>query len=155
MPKRISNVGLRITGRGSAEARDAGVSGASVESVAPRSRRSFSPSEKLRIVKAAEAAVGSGVRGALESLMRREGIYSSQLSTWRQQFGAHGAAGLARQKPGRKPKLDDKDKQLLALKKQNAKLEKKLTMANAVIDLQKKAHEFLGIALPVYDEDNL
>lgn len=155
MPKRISNVGLKVTGREPAGARDVGVSGASVESVVPRSRRSISTAEKLRILKLADAARASGERGALESLMRREGIYSSQLSTWRQQFGAHGAAGLARQKPGRKPKLDEKDKQLLALQKQNAKLEKKLILANAVIDLQKKAHAILGIALPVYDEDNL
>lgn len=115
----------------------------------------FSPSDKQRILKLAEAARASGERGALESLMRREGIYSSQLSTWRQQFGAHGAAGLARQKPGRKPKLDDNARQLLALKKQNAKLEKKLHIANLVIDLQKKAHAILGIALPEYDEDSL
>lgn len=155
MPKKVSNVESKSTRDEARQERDVGVSGASVESVAPRSRRVFIPSEKQRIVKAAEAARASGVRGALESLMRREGIYSSQLSTWRQQFGAHGAAGLARQKPGSKPKLDDNGRQLLALKKQNAKLEKKLHIANLVIDLQKKAHAILGIALPEYDEDSL
>jgi len=155
MPKKFSNVDHKNTRDESAGPRHVGVSGASVESVAPRSRRTFSPSDKQRILKLAEAARVSGERGALESLMRREGIYSSQLSTWRQQFGAHGAAGLARQKPGRKPKLDDNGRELLALKKQNAKLEKKLHIANLVIDLQKKAHAILGIALPEYDEDNL
>ena len=155
MPKKFSNVDHKSTREEARDERDVGVSGASVESVAPRSRRTFSPSDKQRILKLAEAARVSGERGALESLMRREGIYSSQLSTWRQQFGAHGAAGLARQKPGRKPKLDDKDKQLLALQKQNTKLEKKLHIANLLIDLQKKAHAILGIALPEYDEDNL
>ena len=155
MPKKFSNVDRQSTREEARDERDVGVSGASVESVAPRSRRTFSPSDKQRILKLAEAARASGERGALESLMRREGIYSSQLSTWRQQFGAHGAAGLARQKPGRKPKLDDTGRQLLALKKKNAKLEKKLHIANLVIDLQKKAHAILGIALPEYDEDNL
>ncbi len=133
--------------------RDLGVSGASVESVAPRSRRKFSASEKQRIVKAAAAAVASGERGALEALLRREGIYSSHLSSWRQQLGSRGVAGLSPQKPGRKPKLDAKDRELLALKKEYAKLEKKLRIANALIGLQKKAHEILGIALPEHDEE--
>lgn len=125
-----------------------------MESVAPRPRRNFTASEKQRIVQAAESARASGERGALEALMRREGIYSSQLATWRQQFGAHGAAGLSSRKPGRKAKLDDKDRQLLALTKRNAQLERKLLIANALIDLQKKAHEILGIALPEQDEES-
>jgi len=106
-------------------------------------------------VRAAEEAVASGERGALEALLRKEGIYSSHLSAWRQQLGARGTAGLAAQKPGRKPKLDEKDRQLLALTKRAAQLERKLAVANAIIGLQKKAHEVLGIALPEYDEENL
>ncbi len=133
--------------------RDLGVGGASVESVPPRTRRKFSASEKQRIVKAAAAAVEGGERGALVALLRREGIYSSHLATWRQQFAARGADGLSAQKPGRKPKFDAKDLELLALKKENAKLEKKLRIANALIGLQKKAHEILGIALPEHDEE--
>ena len=128
------------------------MSGAAVESVPPKKRRQYSAAEKLRIVKAADAALASGERGALEALLRKEGIYSSHLSAWRQQLGAHGAAGLAPQKPGRKPKLDDKDRALLAAEKKNAELEKKLRIANAIIDLQKKAHALLGIALPDPDE---
>lgn len=112
-------------------------------------------SEKLRLLKAADAAVASGERGALEAMLRAEGIYSSHLSGWRQQFGAQGPAGLTPKTPGRKPKLDAKDRELLTLTKRYAKLEKKLLIANAIIDLQKKAHEILGIALPEYDEDNL
>jgi len=120
-----------------------------------RRRKKYSASEKLRIVKAAEAAIASGERGALEALMRREGIYSSHLSVWRQQLAARGSAGLASQKPGRKPKLDEKDKQLLALTKANAKLLRKLRIADAVIELQKKAHAVLGLALPEFDEESL
>jgi transposase-like protein len=124
------------------------MNGAAVESVAPRTRRRFSPAEKLRIVKAAEAALASGERGALEALLRKEGIYSSHLSAWRQQLGARGAEGLEQKKPGRKPKLDETDRQLLAATKENAILKRKLLVANAVIELQKKAHEVLGLALP-------
>lgn len=134
--------------------RELGVSGASLESVPPKTRRRFSASEKLRIVKAADAAVGSGVRGALEKLLRKEGIYSSHLSAWRQQLAARGTEGLVSRKPGRKPKLDDKDRQLLAVTKENAELKRKLEVANALIGLQKKAHEVLGLALPVLDEES-
>ena len=115
------------------------MSGASVESVPPKKRRQFSAAEKLRLVKAADAALASGERGALEALLRKEGIYSSHLATWRKQFGAHGAAGLEARKPGRKPKLDAKDRQLLAAQKEVAALKRKLKVANALIALQKKA----------------
>src|SRR5690606_22395058 len=91
-------------------------------------------------------------RGALEALLRREGIYSSHLSAWRQQLAARGTAGLASQKPGRKPKLDENERKLLALTKRNAELERKLAIAHALIELQKKAHELLGMALPENDE---
>lgn len=153
------NVPKRSPGSGLSEVneqaqRKASGNGASLESVPRRKRRRYAASEKLRLLKAAEAAVASGERGALETLLRKEGIYSSHLSVWRQQLGAHGASGLSPQKPGRKPKLDDKDRQLLAVLKENAKLKRKLHVANAVIELQKKAHEVLGLALPVLDEEN-
>jgi len=131
-----------------------GLNGASLESV-PKKRKKYSASEKLRILNAAKAAVSSGERGALEALLRKEGIYSSHLSAWREQLGTRGAAGLAAQKPGRKPKLDEKDKQLVAMTKELAKVTYKLRVANALIDLQKKAHEVLGIALPEFDEESL
>lgn len=134
--------------------RDRGASGASLESVVSKKRRGYVTSERLRLLKAAEAAVASGERGALQAMLRREGIYSSHLTKWRQQFAAQGAEGLKAQKPGRKPKLDDKDRELLALTKRNAELERKLLIANALIGLQKKAHEILGIALPESDEES-
>ena len=126
-----------------------------MESTPPKSRRRFSASEKVRLLKAAEAALATGERGALEALLRKEGIYSSHLSAWRLQLGARGTSGLAPQKPGRKPKLDEKDRQLLALTKENAVLQRKLLIANGLISLQKKAHELLGIALPEFDEESL
>lgn len=123
------------------------------ESVPPGTRRQFSASEKLRLVNAADAALASGERGAVEALLRKEGIYSSLLSAWRVQLGAHGAAGLTSRKPGRKPRLDAKDRELLAANKRNEELERKLRIANALIALPKKAHELLGLALPEPPED--
>jgi transposase-like protein len=118
------------------------------EAVQPGTRRRFTASEKLRLVKAAQAAIASGERGALEALLRKEGIYSSHLSSWRRQFGAGGEAGLTPRTPGRKPKLDAKDRQLLTATKEIEALQRKLRVANALISLQKKAHELLGLALP-------
>jgi transposase-like protein len=130
------------------------VNSASQESVPSKTRRQFTASEKLRLVKAAEAALASGKRGALEAMLREEGIYSSQLSAWRMQFGARGAAGLTARTPGRKPKLGAKDRELRAAAKENELLQRKLRVANALIELQKKAHELLGLALPENEDEN-
>lgn len=132
-------------------------SGAAVESVpkaTPGKRRTFTAAEKQRLLKAASAAIASGERGALEAMLRKEGIYSSHLSSWRKQLEARGNAGLSPQKPGRKPKLDEKDRQLLTVTKENAALKRRLRIADALIALQKKAHEVLGIALPEFDEES-
>ena len=119
-----------------------------------KTRRQFTASEKLRLVKDAEVALASGERGALEALLRKEGIYSSQLSAWRVQFGANGKSGLTSRKPGRKPKLSAHDRALLAVTKQNEALQRKLRIANALIALQKKAHELLGLTLPEPEEES-
>jgi transposase len=77
------------------------------ETVAKRRRRVFSAADKPRIVKEADRCLASGERGALGALLRREGLYSSLVSSWRTQLGVHGAAGLAAQKAGRKPKFTE------------------------------------------------
>ena len=151
MPKPTPVPG-RETAAAEAAQKRRSVSGAAVESVPPKKRRRYSAAEKLRIVKAADAALASGERGAVEALLRKEGIYSSHLTAWRQQLGARGVDGLKAQKPGRKPKLDEKDRQLLAVTKENAELKRKLHIASALIDLQKKAHAVLGLAFPEVSE---
>lgn len=85
--------------------------------------------------------------------MRREGIYSSHLSTWRAARKREGLAGLQDKRPGPKPAKDAKDRRIEQLEKQNAKLEKELRISRALIELQEKAHEVLGIALPRTTED--
>lgn len=148
----------RVSGREDAPAserppRAAGVSAASLETVPKRARRLFSAADKLRIVEEADACLRSGKRGALEALLRREGIYSSLLSSWRTHLGAHGKAGLVAKKAGRKPKLTEAERRNAELTKRNAELERKLRVAHALISLQKKAHELLGLALPESDDD--
>jgi transposase-like protein len=105
-------------------------------------------------LKEVDASLASGKPGAVAALLRREGIYSSHLATWRQQFAARGAAGLAPKKPGRKPKADAKDKEIAELKKRTAALERKLYIAEKLIDLQKKASALLAVALPNDDENS-
>ena len=123
-------------------------SSAPLETVAKRPRRVFSAADKVRIVTEADRCLASGKRGDLEALLRREGIYSSQLSSWRTQLGAHGTAGLSAKKPGRKPKLTEAERRVMELTKRNAELERKLHVANVLIELQKKTHAVLGLALP-------
>ncbi len=86
-------------------------------------------------------------------MLREEGIYSSMLSAWRGQLSALGTSGLEPRKVGRKVKLDAKDRLNAELLKRNAVLERKLHIAEVIIGLQKKAHEIMGIALPVIDEE--
>lgn len=124
----------------------------SQETVPSGSRRRCTASEKLRLINAADAALASGERGALEALLRKEGIYSSHLFTWRKQLGADGAAGLTPRPPGRKAKLDTKDRQLLAVTKENEELKRKLRVANALLELQKKARALLDLTIPEDEE---
>jgi transposase len=131
-----------------------GVGGGTLETVTKRVRRVFSAADKLRIVQEADSCLASGKRGALGELLRREGIYSSLLTSWRAHLGAHGTAGLVAKKSGRKPKFTEAERLNVELTKRNAVLEKKLRIANALIELQKKAHEVLGLALPESDGDS-
>jgi len=122
-----------------------GASGAGVESKPlTGKRRTFSAAEKLRIVREAAACTA---RGEIEALLRREGIYSSLLAAWRKQLVLHGSEGLVPRKPGRKPKLDAKDRRIAELEKRATKLEAKLALADKLIELQKKAAEILGVQL--------
>ena len=115
-----------------------------------RQRRRFSGEDKVRILAEADACTG---RGEIGELLRREGIYSSHLTRWRAARNKQGAAGLASKQPGRKPNKDAKDRIIAKLKRENAKLERETRIQQGLIDLQIKAHEILGVALPRI-EDN-
>ena len=120
------------------------VGAAATESVPPKRRRTFTAGYKLRIVQEASSCTG---RGETEALLRREGLYSSHLSTWRKQLHAHGSEGMASRRRGRKRTRDAKDERITELEKRNAKLERELHITHVLLELQKKASEVLGIAL--------
>jgi transposase len=110
-----------------------------------RQRRRRPTAEKLRILAEADRCEG---RGEVSALLRREGIYSSHLTTWRKQLRNGGEAALEAKAPGRKPTRDDRDRLIEKLEREKAQLAKKLLIAEKLVDLQGKAHEILGIALP-------
>jgi transposase len=114
----------------------------------PKKRRVFSPVEKLRIVREA-AACG---RGELEELLRREGIYSSHLATWRRSLETHGVEGMTVRRCGRKAKYDAKDHRIQELEKQLRAAHKELEVQQAMLELQKKVSRLLGIALPTSEK---
>jgi transposase-like protein len=110
-----------------------------------RLRRRFSAEDKRRILAEADACTE---RGQLAALLRRERLYSSQLATWRIQLEQQGESGLQAKKPGRKPLKDAKDRRIEQLESDKSKLERKLLIAEKLIELQKNAQELLAAAQP-------
>ena len=113
-------------------------------------RRNFKARDKLRIL--AEVDAARGTPGGIGAVMRREGLYSSALSDWRQQRDAGAFAGL---KPvARGPKTAPPNP-LAAdharLQRDNKRLTQRLERAEAIIDLQKKVAALLG--LPIVSDD--
>lgn len=109
--------------------------------VRPRAKhRRFSAEYKERILKEAEACTRPGEIGAL---LRREGLYSSLLSKWRQQQTQHGRTGLAPHKRGRK--ADPQGQEIARLRRENERLQAKLERAELIIEVQKKLSQMLGL----------
>jgi len=108
-------------------------------------RRQFSAKYKLDILKRAEACT---VPGSLGALLRAEGLYSSHLATWRRQRDAGELAGLTPKKRGRKRvEIDARDRKIVELQRENAKLTARAERAEALVDLQKKVASLLGTPL--------
>ncbi len=125
-------------------------SGTDSEVVPHARRRQFSKADKRRILEAADRCTKPGEIGAL---MRREGVYSSSLSTWRRQREAADLAALAPQKRGPKADPNRADTLLIAqLTRDNLRLQSSLDKAHLVIEVQKKIGLLLGLATP---EDKL
>lgn len=107
-------------------------------------RRRFSAAYKARVVEEAEGCTAPGAIGAL---LRREGLYSSQLSKWRQLYRAGALRALRDDKRGRKAikhPLEDENERL---RKQNERLAGRLERAETIIEIQKKVATMLGIPL--------
>ena len=112
-------------------------------------RRRFTAAYKARILAAADACSEPGQIGAL---LRREGLYSSHLSTWRRQRQAGTLAALAPQRRGRQG-AQPLEQAVQRLKRENARLAQRLAQAEAVIEVQKKLSALLEIPLPGDERD--
>ena len=111
------------------------------EVVAQAKRRRFTAEYKQQILSAADQAKGTGGIGAL---LRREGLYSSLLATWRRERDAGVLQALAPQKRGPKSKRDPLAEENLRLRRETERLIEELRKAEIVIDIQKKVATLLG-----------
>ncbi len=111
------------------------------EVVPKAKRRQFAAKYKLRIVREADACTEPGQIG---SLLRREGLYSSYLSTWRQQRAEGQLQALSSKKRGRKGQ-DPSVEELAQLQRENERLRIRLEQAEIIIDVQKKLSQLLGL----------
>ena len=109
-------------------------------------RRAFTAEYKRRILEELDRATKPGEIGAI---LRREGLYSSVVSAWRQQREAGELAGLTPRKRGPLAKVPHPlERENEQLKRQLARAERRAERAEAIVDLQKKVSEILGIQLP-------
>ena len=114
-------------------------------------RRRFTARYKLRILAEADACTQPGQMGAL---LRREGLYSSNLTTWRQQREKGILQAMTPKKRGRKRKQPNPlVKRVALLEKENRRLQQKLKKADLIIEAQKKMSEILGIAQNLGESD--
>lgn len=108
-------------------------------------RQRFTAAYKLRILQETESCTESGQVG---QILRREGLYASHLTKWRQQRQEGALKSLSSNKRGRKPKTETlMANKIDELEKENEELRKKLKQAESVIGVQKKISELFGIAM--------
>ena len=114
-------------------------------------RRKYSAEYKLRILEEADRCTLPGEQGAL---LRREGIYSSHLHTWRCQREQGLISGLEPKKRGPKPKQTSAaDKRIAELERENRRLRDRLEHAETIIEVQKKVSKILEIPLEPEEEE--
>ncbi len=118
----------------------------------PVERQPRTVAEKLRILQEYDVyPVGSPERGAL---LRREGIYTSQISKWRKRLASAGALDLRTQPRGPKPAaLELVQAEVARLRAENTRLQARLAQAESIIDVQKKLSQLLGMTLPPQPSD--
>ena len=119
------------------------------EVVAKAKRKRFTAADKLRILREVEACRGSGEIGAL---LRREGIYSSYLTTWRKQRELGELNGLSPHKRG--PKPNPEAIELAKLRREHERLQERMRRAELIIDVQKKVARMLGETIETPELDD-
>lgn len=114
-------------------------------------RRRFTAEYKLQVLRQAAACTP----GELGALLRREGLYSSHLTTWRRQRERGELAGLAPKQRGRKARQPDPAARRVAeLERETGRLRRRLEQAEIIIEVQKKLAKLLGIPLSQPQSDD-
>ena len=120
------------------------------EVAATPTRRRFTAENTLRILKVADVCTAGGSLGAR---LRTEGLYASNLTTWRRQRTEGVLSALTPQKRSRKASVQYPLRaENEILRKENARLSTRLKQAELIIDVQKKVSQILGIPLETPEE---
>jgi transposase-like protein len=150
-PKDGNGIQLAVPSSANSSAIASTIEGPDPEVVERARRRRFTAEYKLRILREADGCTKPGELGAL---LRREGLYSSQLAHWRRQRREGMLSGLRPKKRGRKAKREDPQARRVAeLEKENERLRKQLKKAETLLEVQKKLSEVLGIPLKADESD--
>src|SRR5260370_39286068 len=128
-----------------------GASHPNPEVVARAKRRIFTGEYKQRVL--AEADQAKEESGGIGALLRREGLYSSHLVTWRHERAAGILQALTPQKRGPKSKRSSLDDENQKLRRENQHLSEELRKAEIVIDIQKTVAALLGRPLCTPDRE--
>ena len=119
--------------------------GPAIEVVAKATRRQFTLEYKRKIVREAD---GCKTPGAIGALLRREGLYSSHLTTWRAARDRGELAGLAPKPRGPKATPPDpRDKKIAEQEREIVRWKQRAERAEALVELQKKVAALLGTPL--------
>ena len=128
--------------------RDSGVANPEVRDKAVRRR--FTATYKRRILQEADQC-GSG---GIAALLRREGLYSSHLTTWRKLRSKGEIAGLEPRKRGKKPvPRNPMADEMQRLTRENQRLQKRLHQAETIVEVQKKLCDLLGLTVPPIEQN--
>src|SRR6266487_3945785 len=117
------------------------VVGPVIEVVAKATRRRFTVEYKRKIVREADACKAAGAVGAL---LRREGLYSSHLTTWRAARERGELAGAPKKRGPARRVADPRDKRITELGRENTHWRKRAERAEALVELQKQIAALLG-----------
>ena len=116
------------------------------EVLAKAQRRRFTAGYKRQVLKEADRCTRSGEIGAL---LRREGLYSSALTTWRAARERGELVGLAAKKRGpRAKRADPRDRKIAAQEREMAQWKARAQRAETLVEIQKKCSEMVGVPLP-------
>ena len=120
------------------------VVGPAIEVVAKATRRRFTVEYKRKIVREADACKTPGTVGAL---LRREGLYSSHLTTWRAARERGELAGAPKKRGPVRRVADPRDKKLAEQAREISRWQQRAARAEALVELQKQVAALLGTPL--------